>query len=368
VAKGVSSPDERPVLRADVVRPAVQAVEAELLRRFGEQPPVGDFIIDEELRNVAAPFNERTASPSAIPLPRGSRIEVPTGKVARLFLHWCQPETGGYTTDLDLSVGFYDSDWEYVGVCSYYELKFTGSGGSVIAQSAGDLQDAPYPDGATEFVDLHIDQALERGIRYAVMVVNAYAGMPFSLLERGFAGLMFREDVEGKHFDPRTVELKFDLQGESGVYLPLVLDIRENVLHWVDTYSKGQLRFNNAETSNSDIRKICPEMIEYFGSGVRMSMFELALLHAAARGKRVFLRGDQTRLFERRDGEDGASFLERLSGESPDATDAALPGGSGSGVFAALYKGNLELPERSVSYALFPEKTVSTIAASDLIS
>jgi hypothetical protein len=37
------------------------------------------------------------------------------------------------------------------------------------------------------------------------LVRNNYAGMPFSGLERAFAGLMLRDDPEGRHFDPRTV-------------------------------------------------------------------------------------------------------------------------------------------------------------------
>ncbi len=157
LAKGVSSPDERPVLPLRAIEPAVRAVEAELLERFVTKPAFRDFAIDDALRDIIMPFNERTASPSAVVLPRGSRIRIPAGKVARLFLHWCQPEKDGDRTDLDLSVAFYDDEWSYVGVCSYYELKFRNPAGRVIAQSAGDLRDAPFPDGATEFVDLHIN-------------------------------------------------------------------------------------------------------------------------------------------------------------------------------------------------------------------
>ena len=287
VARGVSSADKRATLSPDVVRTAVRNIETELLRRFGDKSAFADFIIDTALKGIVVPFNERTASRSAVQLPRGSRIQVPSGKTARLFLHWCQPETGGDTTDLDLSIGFYDSDWKYRGVCSYYELRFRD-----IATSAGDLQDAPFPGGATEFIDLDVAQALRQGVRYAVMVVNSYAGMPFSLLDQAFAGLMLRDDVQGHHFDPRTVELKFDLQGSNGIYLPFVLDIRENRLHWLDVYSRGEFQFNNVESSNSAITKICPEMIEYFNSGMRISMYELSLLHAAARGQHVLLRGD----------------------------------------------------------------------------
>src|SRR5262249_44138912 len=141
---------------------------------------------------------------SSIALPRGSRVGVEPGKLVRLFLHWCQPPRG-MTTDLDLSVAFYDSDWRYAGVCSYYELKLLRPEIGEIARSSGDLRDAPWPDGATEFVDIDRPRALEAGFRYCVTVINAYAGLPFSGLERGFAGLMLRDDPQGAHFDPRTV-------------------------------------------------------------------------------------------------------------------------------------------------------------------
>lgn len=172
VAKGISSSDERTVLPREAVEPAVRAIDAELLRRFSAKPAFADCLIDEGLRTIIVPFNERTASRSAVSLPCGSRVSVPTGKLIRLFLHWCQPEKNGQTTDLDLSISLYDESWRHVGVCSYYQLQATGKDGPLIAQSAGDLRDGPWPDGATEFVDLHRDQALAAGVRYAVMVVN----------------------------------------------------------------------------------------------------------------------------------------------------------------------------------------------------
>ena len=368
VARGVSGPDRRSALSSQAIARAVEIVDAELLRRLGEKPAFETCIIDETLRNVIVPFNERTASPSAVALPRGSRIVVPLGKVMRLFLHWCQPQTGGWTTDLDLSVGFYDDEWRYVGVCSYYELKMTGKSGAVVAQSAGDLQDAPWPDGATEFVDLHRDRALAEGIRYAVMVVNAYAGMTFAQLERGFAGLMLRDDVMGSHFDPRTVELKFALEGDHGIFMPLVLDVREGVIHWLDVHSKGQLQFNNVATSNGAITKICPELMTYFGSGARASMYQLALLHAAARCRRVLLRGEVIRRFERRADEDVGRFHARLLGGKADAQDPAPPPSDGAPLMAILQRGDLALPQGSAVYALFREQVVPTLAASDLLS
>ena len=263
-------------------------------------------------------------------------------------------------------MAFYDESWRYIGVCSYYQLKATGQKGAVLARSSGDLRNAPWPDGASEFVDLHRGPALDNGVRYAVMVVNNYAGMPFSQLERGFAGLMLRDDADGKHFDPRTVELKFALDGENGVFLPLVVDLRENLLHWLDVHSKGMFEMNNVESSKAAIAKICPELMTYFASGVRTSMFELGMLHAAARCDRVLVRGAGVAEFVRRPGEDVPAFHARLLRGEADEPRSRLRA-DGPPVMALLFRGDLDLPEGSSAYALIRERVTPSLAASDLL-
>lgn len=367
VTTGISAPDEREPLSHKAVEPAVAAVTAELLRRFGEKPALADAVVDAALARVMVPFNERTASRAAISLPRGSVVAVPREKIVRMFLHWCQPKKGGQTTDIDLSIGFYKDSWAEAGVCSYYNLKLLDSRRVPIAISGGDLRDAPFPDGASELIDLDWPAAQAHGIRYAVMVVNNYSGMPFSLLERGFAGLMLREDVQGLHFDPRTVELKFDLQGDNGVYMPLVLDLKEGVLHWLDVYTKGQFAFNNVASSRRAITKICPTLIDYFGSGVRPSMYQLALLHAASRCQRVYVRDGSLHRYERAPNEDAASFLARITrGDGGEGAQVAEL--RNRPALAALYRGDLELAPESSAYVLFPQRTSATLSASDLIS
>lgn len=363
VAKGVFGTDARAPLPTAAIEAALADIDDELLRRFAEKPRFHDALIDELLRAVIVPFNERTASPSAVNLPRGSRMPVPPGKIARLFLHWCEPEKNGHRTDIDLSVGFYDDAWKHVGVCSYYQLALD-VGGVRIASSAGDFTSAPFPDGSTEFVDVHLDRALAAGFRYAVMVVNNYSGMAFGQLERGFAGLMLRDDPSGFHFDPRTVALRFALAGSNGVYMPLVLDLRAGTMHWLDVQSTGGLAFNNVATSNSAITTICPTLMAYFASGTRPSMFELVAMHAAARCRRVIVRGAATRVFLRGD-EDERAFLARILRGDADQTEQPQLDGP---VLAALERGNVELPAGSQVYALFREQLTGTIAASDLLS
>lgn len=367
VSRGYIADDTRPTLPGDAVGPAVAAIDDELLRRVAAKPSFRTAILDRRLRDIIAPFQERGASPSAVDLPRGSVVDVPPGKAARLFLHWCEPPGAGHRTDLDLSVGLYGADWAYLGVCSYYSLKLQ-LGERVVARSSGDFTSAPYPDGASEFVDVDLDAARAAGARYAVMVVNAYAGMPFRLLERGFAGVMLRDDLEGAHFDPRTVKLRFSLRGESGVYLPLVLDLERRRLHWLDVYAKGGLAFNNVATSNRAIQRTCPALMDYFASGARTSMWEVAARHAAARCQRAFVRSDATvTLFERAGGESAAAFHTRLlSGEG--GVGVSGVDDDGEPVLAALFEGDLPLPHGSEVYALFQGERAGNVAASDLLA
>ena len=363
VARGVSSADTRPLLPPATIAAALQLIDGELLRRFATKPAFSTTVIDDALRTIMVPFNERTASRAAIALARGSRVAIPPGKVARLFMHWCEPQVGGYSTDLDLSVALYDDAWTYVGVCSYYQLQLKDAQGVLIAQSAGDLQDGPWPDGASELVDLHRERAAAAHARYAVMVVNAYAGMSFSRLERAFAGIMLRDDLGGHHFDPRTVELKFALEGDNGVFMPVVFDLRDDLIHWLDVHAKGQFEMNNVASSKAAIAKVCPELIAYFASGARASMFDLGLLHAAARSERVIVRGT-SQVFTRRPDEDRPAFYARLVRGDADDRDATLSGPA----LALLYRGDLELPEGSPIYALFRDQVTPTLAASDLLS
>lgn len=369
VALGASEPDRRRTLSPSAVEPFVRAATAELLRRFAAKPGFLDGVVDEALRTIPVPFNERTASLAAVSLPRGSAVPVPIEKTVRLFLHWCQPEQGGRITDLDLSVAVYDAQWQYLGVCSYYQLKLEDKLERLIAQSSGDLRSAPWPDGASEFVDLNVKAAATAGARYAVMVVTNYAGMPFSLLERVYAGLMIRADLGGQHFDPRTVELKFKIDGENGVFMPVVIDLEAGLLHWLDVQAEGMLEMNNVEKSRSAIAKICPALIQYFAGGLRPTMYDLGLLHAAARCRRVTLRGSEgARVFERRADEDAVAFHHRLLQGAGDG-DAAQSAECGPApILAVLCRGDAAPPQGSECYALFRDRAETTIAASDLLS
>ncbi len=369
-AYGASTPDKRPLLPRGFLDGLCSTLQTELLSRFSQKPRFDTVLVDRALDKVVVPFNERTASRAAVSLPRGSQVSTGRSDLARLFLHWCQPEGDRDETDLDLSVGFYRDDWSFAGTCSYYELQLRKSG-ELLAQSAGDFTDAPHPQGATEFVDIHCDVAARTGVRYAVVVINAYSGLPFGVLQDAFAGLMLRDDEMGSHFDPRTVELRFDLQGDNGIYLPLCFDIHDRRLHWLDVSAKGQFALNNVATSNKSIQRLVPDLMNYFGSGVRPSMFTLGVLHGAARCDRIAVRDAEhgaVAVFERKQGENDAAFAHRVeageggtSAQRVEELDLASP-------LALLYRGDIDLPDNAAVYALFRGHAKATLWAADLLS
>ncbi|MCB1216315.1 hypothetical protein KDL44_02920 [bacterium] len=364
-------PEHRAALPAESVRQSVEAIRLELLGRLGHSSTHDTVLIDDAMTDIIMPTSERSHSSSGINLPRGSSLQLDSGRWLRLFLHWCEPqatpERRQTRTDLDLSVGFYNEYWSPVGVCSYYNLSLGLHNGLPLARSSGDLQSANWPDGSTEFVDVDLENARQCGWRYAVMVINSYAGLPFTELERAFAGFMLRNDEFGSHFDPRTVVSRFSLDGSNGMFMPLLLDLTRMRMLWMDTYSRGQLAFNNVANSNKAITAICPAFQEYYGSGLRCSVRDLMLIRAAA-ARRVILRGSSIRVIDRHAGEAPAEFLQRLIAEEGARTVAELEPELQGNILATLLHGDLELPAGSSSYSLYPGSLAANVSLADLIS
>lgn len=97
------------------------------------------------------------------------------------------------------------------------------------------------------------------------------------------------------------------------------------------------------------------------------SKFDLRLLHATARCRRAFVRGQEgTSAFVRK------VRRERRGFSRPPRT-AARQTNSGSGVDGALmlalpYRDDIDLPEGNSAYAVFLERNTPSLTASDLFS
>ncbi|MFI2372133.1 MXAN_6230/SCO0854 family RING domain-containing protein [Streptomyces sp. NPDC018833] len=358
--------DGRPALPAALVRSVADVLTAEMLRRAGEAAPVEVAVVDAALDGVVAPFTERTASRALVTLPRGSELAVPDGRTLRLFLHWMESPASG-RTDLDLSAAMFDVDWRHMGECDYTRLRYEGTA----AVHSGDLQDAPPPLGASEFVDLDLERLAEAGVRYVVAVVYSYNNVPFGDLADAFAGLMVRDAPgnEGPVFDARTVEQRFDLTGSSRACVPLLVDVQARTMRWLDVV-KGVTGTQHAVWRHAHaLATLAHRLTELFASGARVGLGELAVWQAAARAATVVLRHtDGSRsVYARRDGEDVAGFAARIGSPETDVSEPSV-----RPRLAYLLRGDVELPDGSEVFAMYPfaqdATRVRLLAAPDVVT
>lgn len=357
--------DTRATLKPTVTEPFVDSILEELLTRARALGSVNFGMVDEALDSVMVPFNERTASKSSVALPRGSRIPLPESKVLRLFVHWMQRDSRD--VDLDLSAICYDDDWKKRGVCSFAGLSLENGA----AIHSGDFTEAPPPEGASEFIDLDIEKFRKLGLRTIVMSILSYNNVPFQCLERGFAGFMARNDLQGEAFKADTVRHRFDLHGKARVCTPLLVDLKDNCMMWLDVQMETGGGLQTARRHSQGLGHLCSDFRQYFGSGTRASMYELGLLQACARSDNVYLRlRDQSlKLARRKDGESDLSLYRRvLRREGLIGADYMVPSEPGLAVF---YQGDLDLPEGTQIYALnWRELSASRFqrqAATDLV-
>ncbi|MEV4743672.1 MXAN_6230/SCO0854 family RING domain-containing protein [Streptomyces sp. NPDC049555] len=341
--------DLREPLAAPVVERVCALLEAEALRRLSAAPPFEVALLDSGLAALAVPFAEHSAAASLVAVPRGSTLDLPEGDVLRLFLHWMEPE--GARVDLDLSVAFFDEEWNGVGLCDYTKLRFRHDA----AVHSGDLTSAPAPDGATEYVDLDVLALLEADVRYAVPVVFSYNNIPFEELPDAFAGFMTLPGTgaRGAAYDPRTVRQRFDLTGRSRACVPMVVDLAEGRALWTDVHLPGDSGLHSVGRHGNAMGALGRELTGYFSGGARLSLWELCCWHAAARaGEVAVIRrvpGGAAELWRygRREGEGAGAFAARLRAPAPpdfcepvgDAHELAAAAVEGRHAFVALLEG-----------------------------
>jgi hypothetical protein len=233
--------------------------------------------IDEDLINYTIPLQQRKASDGLLTLGRGSKIPVDLTKTIRLFIYWKETSQ---RTDLDLSLIKYDEKMNYLGHVSYTNLS---SGG---IKHSGDIQSAPL--GAAEFIDVDIPYLKKNmdNVRYLVPQIFRYSGEKFSEMT-AYSGWMIRENVDSsyKSFDIKTVENKFNLVGNSSYSIPILVDLLDEKIIFVDIYVKAVKQLNNVEGSYEDISTISREMAKMIES--KPNMFDLIKFNAIGRNSEI---------------------------------------------------------------------------------
>ncbi len=273
LARAYAIENTLPVLPAEICERSASICRKALLERFGLLPPLGKCYLDEKLADYIVPFSQRSASKSLRTLVRGSRLPLPDGcRVLRFFIWW---KNGIGRTDIDLSATMFDEEFGYRDIISYYNLQtYDGC-------HSGDIVDAP--EGASEFIDITLETALEADVRYIVMTLNSFTSQSYCDLPECFAGWMSRTEPDsGEIYDPRTVQDRVDIAADARIALPLIIDIVEREIIWCDISLNSMPPWPN--TVHNNMKGIIMTLRSMNDLG-KPTLHDLFALHIAARGE-----------------------------------------------------------------------------------
>ena len=257
----------------------VRAVEEALRQR----KRLGRIAVDQAMyEGYTAPVGLRSASPGMRTAGRGTRLPLPEGETIRFFLHWRDlPETPAEASgpagpaatedrdtrvDLDLSAFFVSEDLARTEQIAYYNLRSTA------AVHSGDLTSAP--DGAAEFIDITLAEALRQEWRYVVMTVHSFSHHRLSEVPECWAGAMARgtDPQSGEIFEASTVMQRLDLVSPTFNATPFVIDIAERRLIWWDLpVGVGEHQVANLDRSSNRVLAHLLDLLE----GRRMPLSHL---------------------------------------------------------------------------------------------
>ena len=257
----------------------VRAVEEALRQR----KHLGRIAVDQGMyEGYTTPVGLRSASPGMRTAGRGTRLPLPEGETIRFFLHWrdlpeALPKAPGPAgpaaaedrdtrVDLDLSAFFVSEDFTRTEQIAYYNLRSTA------AVHSGDLTSAP--DGAAEFIDITLAEALRQGWRYVVMTVHSFSHHRLSEVPECWAGAMARgtDPQSGEVFEASTVMQRLDLVSPTFNATPFVIDLAERRLIWWDLpVGVGEHQVANLDRSSNRVLAHLLDLLE----GRRMPLSHL---------------------------------------------------------------------------------------------
>ncbi len=275
-------------LNAAVVALLVSGIRSCLILRFSAGEDLGKVWLDPELMDCPIPTQQRSASSGLFSVARGTRLpisfETDTAQTLRFFIYWIG-------RDIDLSATFHDERFGILDHVSYTRLRSRG----YKAFHSGDITNAPY--GASEFIDITLDAGLKNGARYLAMNVLVYNGPNFSEHKTCYAGWMTRSKPNSNEvYEPKTVQQKIDVTSACRNVIPVVFDLRDKKVIWVDVATSEYQNWgvNNVESNAASIEEKLEAAVTI---DHKVSLYELFELHALSRGHLVESRDEADTVF-----------------------------------------------------------------------
>lgn len=179
----------------------------------------------------------------------GLAIKLPEkAKFLRFFTYWNDERR----VDIDLhGVAIYNNN-------NRHHIGWHGSHkGSALVHSG----DITHSD-ATEYIDLDLEQAKEKGINLVQFNINSYTGIPFINIDTVFTGIMALSEMgqEVDLFDPKNVMFRHELEYKAMSIDYGMIDIENNVM-----YIDGTPSNRHNDTNVNGVPKIKLDIMTYLG-------------------------------------------------------------------------------------------------------
>lgn len=208
-------------------------------------------VFSKDASHYAMPLYTRNISKGSTAIGLGSRLPLDSDKnTIRLFMHWKDFDKSidyyDHRVDLDLSAIFLDNNFDFINDIAYYNVRIDD-----IGYHSGDITSAP--EGASEFIDINIDKALDNGIRYVVPTIYNYTQQQLDNIPEAFSGFMMRDKVNnGEIFEPSTIQHSYDLNNGNTNNTPYIIDLKNREIVWLDTALKPSSYKNYNVANNID--------------------------------------------------------------------------------------------------------------------
>lgn len=303
VAKAQSIENELEPIDEEVVEKLNTYIDGVLRDRFAEKESLGKVYLDENLKECPIPTQQRSASASLYSVATGTRLPMTDKSTLRFFIYWVG-------MDIDLSATLHDENFEMVDQISYTNLKSTLTNSC----HSGDITRAQ--NGASEFIDINVEDAVDSGIKYIVMNVFVFSGPTFAEHDTCYAGYMTRDYPDSNEIvDPKTVEQKMDVESNSRNAIPVVFDIEEGKAIWCDlsTIPRINRGGNNIHSNRATIQDMLEAMVNLDN---KPTLYDLLRLHADARAEKVVEDKEEADIsFAREDADVTAYHVNEVVGE-----------------------------------------------------
>ena len=263
-----------------VLQKTAEAVSYAILEKLSEKEPLGKVWIDESYQNIAMTTSEKDSNSSLRPLTRGSVIpyssEVDT---LRFFVAW--KNFKGNRVDLDLSAVKFDGDFNHLGELAYYSHNQAGMAFS------GDITDAPK--GALEYIDIFdVEKVKEDGTRYILMTVRSYNGYTYKEMGTAYAGVLElskKEVKDKKNLYSSAVRHGFALSSNTQTVNTIIVDLEKSEYIWLDMNLPTNLKRKESNyLTNAQVASL-KDLLNYFVKKEKVSMYQLLMFNAIARGE-----------------------------------------------------------------------------------